>query len=414
MLASCFTPPQNINTLTLSSGASAWYHKKNHADENWLDTRLVSSLRQHTQWKHSPAFGHQARNNSAASLWPERDDALSREALLAEQVSFNRRSRQRVDGATRGSNNTKRRREGELSGEETKNRHFNPLRHHRRRLRKSEDSASSHRAVHGIFGPRPEALRPRNRVAQLNGVKVMRGLRVRNASDDGHRRSLEPVLRLEIHPVFVQPVKEFVMKRWRVFRSGSRKRSSISASGKGTGRRPDDQRVASSTSKDSIQLCRCNQNMTMTEGSRTSLGQRDPDDEASSRASAGRETILTNAGVSQEPTHHAQPTATSEPVVEIECSDENLPMEGNDHFPPREWVPRHRLPSSESGQTRERTSMSGTTVYNPPLIAEASPTLKKLKSDGSTPACTSRDIRDSKFLQEKEMVSAPEQPQKPM
>ena len=63
----------------------------------------------------------------------------------------------------------------------------------------------------------------------------MRGLTLRNKGDDGQRWSLEPYLASEHHPVFVQPVKEYVMKRWGIFRSGSRKQSSISASSEGTG-----------------------------------------------------------------------------------------------------------------------------------------------------------------------------------
>lgn len=110
----------------------------NQTDDNCLNVRLVSSLRQHTQWKHSPAFGHQARNNSATSLLPERDDALSREALLAEQVSLNQRLRQREDGAAKGITATKRRCQSELSGEELRRRRFFPSRH-RRHLRNAEE-----------------------------------------------------------------------------------------------------------------------------------------------------------------------------------------------------------------------------------------------------------------------------------
>lgn len=47
----------------------------------------------------------------------------------------------------------------------------------------------------------------------------MRGLRVRDLSDDGHRWSLEPVLRSKCDPVFIQSVKDYVMKRWKVFHS---------------------------------------------------------------------------------------------------------------------------------------------------------------------------------------------------
>ena len=153
LLPSWFLPPQDINAQTLPSG---WYHKKNQTDETWLNTTLVSRLRHYTRWKHSPTFGHQARNSSAASLWLERDDALSPEALLAEQVSLYRRWRQREDGAAKESTDTKRRRQSEPFGDEPKRRRFYSSRH-LWRLRKSEDSAFS------PFGPRLEALGPRGR-----------------------------------------------------------------------------------------------------------------------------------------------------------------------------------------------------------------------------------------------------------
>ena len=398
LLASCFTPPQSMNTLSLPSG---WYR----TDDNWLNARLVSSLRQHTQWKHSPAFGHQARNNSAASLWPERDDTLSREALLAEHISLNRRLRRREDRAAKESSDTKRRRQSELSDKEPKRRRFSPSRH-RRRLEKFEKS-SSHRILQRLCGRRSQALSLRGRLEQRNVLKVMRGLRVRNVSENFHRWSLEPVLRIHPHPVFVQPVKDYVMKRWRVFRSGNCNHSPNSAPSEGTEKRPDYQRAASSTSRDSIQLSRRAQIVTMNQGSGTSLGQLAPDAEASWSASAGKTRILKSAEVSKDSTNHAQTTAKSKPLTPIEHSDEeDLSMESTDCFPSAEWTFGRSLQSSESGQTRHRTSTSGTTVYNPPLIAEFSPNSQKLESDGSTSSGTSSEMSYPKFLHEGEMVSA--------
>lgn len=375
-----------MNTLTLPS---SWYHKINQADDNWLNTRLVSSLRQHTQWTYSPAFGHQARNNSAASLLPERDDALSREALLAEQVSSNRRLRQMKEGATKESADTKRRRQNEVPGDEPKRGRFlhSRLRH---RLRKSEKSASSQRILQRPLSPPPEALSPRGRVEQRNVLKVVRSLQVRKLSNNGHRRFLEPVLRYENHPIFVQPVKDYVMRRFRVFRSRGHKQSSISASSQGIAKRPYYQRAASSASKDSIQLGGRNHIMTMNQGSGTSLGQRDSDVEAWSSARAGREGTLASAEGPQDFAKNAQGTARPKPLIIIERSEGALPMESSTvYFPSKTYVPRHSLQSSESDQTTNRTSTSGTTVYNPPLIAEASPNSKSLESDGSTSSGTS-------------------------
>lgn len=369
LLASCFTPPQNINTLTLPAG---WYHNKNRTDANLLNTRLVSSLRQHMQWKHSPAFGHQARNNSAASLWPERDDGLSRKALLADRVSLSQRLRQREDEATKGSNDKIRHCQSELSEGEHKRRRFFPSRH-RSRLKRSDKSATSHRILQRPSAPRPETSSLRDRFKQKNILKVMHGSRVRNVSDDAHRWSLEPVVRSENHPIFVQPVKDYVMKRWRVFRSGSRNRSSISALSEGIGEHPFHQRAVSSNRKESVQLSRRPQIITTSEASGTSLAQPAPDSEASSSAPAGRERTLAGAEASQNFTNHAHTTAKSELLIAVERSDEDLPIDRVDYSPSTNWIPRRSPQPSESGQTRYRTSTSGTTVYNPPLIAEASP-----------------------------------------
>lgn len=409
LLASCFTLPQNIKSLTLPSG---WYDQKSSTSDPWLNTRLVSSLRQQTQWKHSPAFGHQARNNSAASLWPERDDALSREALIAERVSLNRRLKLRHRGdrdANEGAY-TKRRHQSEPTGNESKRRRFF-LSCYRGRLRTS-DSTSSHRCLRGLSGPGSEPVSSHGRIKQKNALKVMRGLRLRNVGNRGQRWSLEPFLRSESHPVFVQPVKEYVMRRLALFRPRSRDHSSTSASSEGAGKRPNYQRAASSTSLDSIQLSRRTPVMTMIQGSRTSLGHLASDADALANAPAGRERILTNAEASQGSISHFQTTSESGPLIAIECSGEDLP-ENTNCLTPIERVPRYFLHSPELGQIRNRASTSGTIVYDPPLIAEASPNSKTIASDGSTSSGMSSGIRSPRILQEEAIVRASEQHSEP-
>lgn len=404
LLASCFTLPQNIKTLTLPSG---WYDQKSSTSDPRLNTRLVSSLRQQTQWKHSPAFGHQARNNSAASLWPERDDTLSREALLAERVSLNRRLklRHRDRDANEGAY-TERRRQSEPTGNEPKRRRFF-LSCYRGRFRTS-DSTSSHRCLRGLSGPGSDSVSSHGRVKQKNPPKVMRGLRLRNVANRGQRWSLEPFLRSENHPVFVQPVKEYVMRRLAVFRPRSRDHSSTSASSEGAGKRPNYQRAASSTSRDSIQLSRRTPIMTMIHGSRASLEHLASDAEALANAPAGREQILTNAEALQGSINHFQTTSESGPLMTIEeHSGEDLP-ENTNCLTPTERIPRYLLHSPEPGQMRNRASTSGTTVYNPPLIAEASPNSKTIASDGSTSSGTSSGIRGPRTLQEEATVRASE------
>ena len=89
LLASCFTPAQDMNTATLPNECQ--HERRHQADGISEEKRLISSLRQHSQHKHSPAYGHQARNNSVVDTWSDKDTGVSREARLAEEVSYRRR-----------------------------------------------------------------------------------------------------------------------------------------------------------------------------------------------------------------------------------------------------------------------------------------------------------------------------------
>ena len=402
LLATCFTLPQSMN-IPLPSGL---YDQKIRTADTWLNTGLVSSLKQQTQWKHSPAFGHQARNNSTASLWPQRDDALSREALLAEQVSLNRRlRRQREDGDSKNGAYTERRRQSQPSGEDLKRFRFLPS-HCLRRLRTS-DSASSHRHLQGHSSPQLWILSSSGRVKHKNTLKVIRGLRPRNLSDEGQRWLFEPFLRSENHPVFVQPIKDYVMKRCGVFRSRSRNLSSSLTLNRSPETRSDNQRAASRKSRDSIQLNRRTQVMAMIQDSENTIRKSSPGFIASLKASASKEKTPSLQTL-QDPTRNVQTTAGAEPLSSIEHSSEDPFMKGIDYSSSTEWVPHGSLQSLESGPTRNRTSTSGTTIYNPPLITEASPDSKKLESDESTSSGTSSGARESNSPQEGETPSASE------
>lgn len=94
LLGSSFTSPHNMNTSTLPAN---WYHKGYQVDSYVKNTGLVSSLRQHAQFRHEPAYGHHARNNSA--VWPDKERVPSREDYLAGQISRKRLSRRQEGGA---------------------------------------------------------------------------------------------------------------------------------------------------------------------------------------------------------------------------------------------------------------------------------------------------------------------------
>ena len=408
LLATCFTLPQSMN-IPLPSGLC---DRKNQTDDTWLHTRLVSSLKQQTQWKYSPAFGYQARNNSTASLWPQRDDALSREALLAEQVSLSRRlRRQRADGDSENSAYTKWRLQSQPTGEDPKRFRCLPSRY-LRRLRTS-DPASSHRHLQGHSSPQSGLLISNGRVKHKNALKIIRGLRPRKLSDEGQRWFLEPFLRSEHHPVFVQPIKDYVMKRCGIFRFRSRDLSSSLTLNRSPETHPDNQCAASRTSRNSTQLSRRTQVMAMNQNSESALGKLSPGVIASRKASASKEKTPSHQTL-RDPTKNVQTTARAEPLISIEHSSKDLLMNRADYSSSTKWVPRDSLQSLESGPTSNRTSTSGTTIHNPPLITEASSNSKKLESDESTSSGTFSGARESNSPQEGETPSASERDFEPI
>ena len=402
LLATCFTLPQSMN-IPLPSGL---YDQKIRTDDTWLSTRLVSSLKKQTQWKYSPAFGYQARNNSSASLWPQRDDALSREALLAEQISLNRRlRRQTEDGDSTNGAYTEQRRRSQATIEDPIRFRFLSSRY-LRRLRIS-DPASSHQHLQEQSSPQSGLLSSSGRVKHKNALKIIRGLRPQNLSDDGQRWSFEPFLRSETHPVFIQPVKDYVMKRCGVFRSRSRSLSSSLTLKRSPDTRPENQRAASRTSRDSIQLSRPFQVMNLTQDSENILRKLSPGCIASLKASASRGKTPSHQTL-QDPTKNVQTTARAEPLIAIKHSREDQFMKSIDSPSSTEWAPRDSLQSLDSGPTRNRTSTSGTTIYNPPLITQASPDSKKLESGESTSSSTLSGARESDSPHEREAPSGSE------
>ena len=138
LLASCFSLPQGMDTLTLPSG---WYRQGHQLGGNGTTNRLVSSLRQHSQRIQSPAFGHQARNNSAEFLWPI-SDTKPREARLAEQVSRNRVSRHRGARQKRSKFRSEKA-HGIDESDESNSQHRFPSRRHRRLHRSTRRSTTS-------------------------------------------------------------------------------------------------------------------------------------------------------------------------------------------------------------------------------------------------------------------------------
>ena len=268
LLASCFSVPQEMKTLTLPS---EWYRQNRQMG---TASRPVSSLRQHTPWSHSPAFGYHARNNSAESLCSTAECETSREARLAEHVSRNRALKQ-----TRkpGKKVTTRRRDrgvdnrgGTLSG------HGSFPLHLRKGFRSNKCSAS----------PQPKGYRSKPQSqGQDQPARGTWAMPLQDGARGEHSWALEPRLRSEGSPVFIQPIKQYIRKRWRTFCARNRHLSQTSASGECDGRfnsststlgRSSKRQLeyppnASSISRASVQLNRRYPILTMCQGNGSSV-----------------------------------------------------------------------------------------------------------------------------------------------
>ena len=271
LLASCFSVPQEMKTLTLPLG---WYRQNRQIG---TASRPISSLRQHTQWRHSPAFGYHARKNSAESLRSTAVCETSREARLAEYVSRNRALKQTRKPGKKVTTRRRDRRVDYQGGTLSGHRSF-PL-HLREGFISTICSASSQH-----LPPKKCRSQPQSQVQD----QPAHGTWVMPLEDSGcGKRSwaLEPTLSSEGPPVFVQPIKQFIRKRWRTFCARNRHSSQTSASGECDGRfyfststlgRSSKRQLeyhlnASSISRASVQLNRRYPILTMFQGNRSSV-----------------------------------------------------------------------------------------------------------------------------------------------
>lgn len=384
-----------MKTLTLPSG---WYRQNRQIG---TVSRLVSSLRQHTQWSHSPAFGYHARNNSAESLCSTAVCETSREAHLAEHVSRNRLLKQtRRPGKKATTRRRDRRvdhRDGNLSGHSS----F-PLQLVEG-FRNTIRSASSH-----CLPPKGRRSLP-DSPGQEQPVYGNWAMPLQGGGHAKRSSALEPTSRSEGPPVFIQPIKQNFLKRWRTLCARNRHSSRTSASSEcderfnsstaalksSSKRQFDYRRNASSISGASVHLNRRYQILTMFKGSGSSVGI--PSSECTTESHELQLEIASSATTEQR-------SHTSNVVVQADIDDylgksaiilppphqkDGIHKDAEDPSSySQSQAPQESLETLEAGHTRHRTSTSGTTIYHPPLIAEASPDSQKLNSDSSSSTVT--------------------------
>lgn len=199
------------------------------------------------RFRQSPAYGHAAREPSMASPWPNLYKGSSRQTNLEEDKSVWREPEQVPKQPIKGRNHKGKGRK-ELSSEndntdESDNCPFARLRAHLSSIdeapirkapfkRRKVDRMFSRRETPSLDESRQLFHRcSSDRGARPNGSS-RRCIRLhrKGSSGDclGPQWSLQPVLRSEAHPVFIQPVKEHVIRRWagRIHAKVSRKSSS--------------------------------------------------------------------------------------------------------------------------------------------------------------------------------------------
>jgi hypothetical protein len=225
LLGSCFTLPLDFMTCIPSSTFSAF-------DEDGYpslpDPRMISSLRMHSHFRYSPCFGHEQRNSSPVQMLPALYDGPSPGLFSPPGLMGIRTTPPKGDKSLPISKRHKEHRGRDMSGA----------------------SATSHEGRSSAYwksqGRRegPETAAGAKEWCLRNGINKLsrRGGKLKQRSSsmesleigkwgrmDGYRISkpgafqrlnyrLQPVIRSEPHPVFVQPVKELVVKRWKTFR----------------------------------------------------------------------------------------------------------------------------------------------------------------------------------------------------
>lgn len=232
LLGSCFTLPPDHNGMLLPDYTSYDLN----GSENSPDPRLISSLRLHTHFRYSPCFGHQARNTSPVQLWSGAYDGPSpNTSPLPMTTGFQTPvigtsgSRPRRCGSRRPLNVT----EGSESNCSLENQAEDYVNSFEKcnldptasvtawYRRQGIDDDNARRMILTYIPGESGARRQQPKAVQIDGdMDIPQGYRGVQSSPRTPKTnySLQPVIRSEPHHVFVQPVRELVVKRWRTFR----------------------------------------------------------------------------------------------------------------------------------------------------------------------------------------------------
>ncbi|KAH6677103.1 hypothetical protein B0J14DRAFT_475059 [Halenospora varia] len=238
LLGSCFTlppdciidtPPPNHTTL------------EKHGLSSLPDTRMISSLRLHTQFRYSPCFGHEARNPSPIHSWPGVHSSVSQSATdtgfeIPHICTLNdrqkRRRGRRTRNVTEGSVSEcsmqgadgyiSRRNTGDLDPAAATAAWYNHARNIREQISRAlilPHLPSDARKIGSKNGSgQGERLIPPRTTPNEEDIEFDEYEPPEDARSSSRNYRLQPIIRSEPHHVFVQPVRELVVKRWRSIR----------------------------------------------------------------------------------------------------------------------------------------------------------------------------------------------------
>lgn len=407
LLATCFTLPPEVFHC---SPPSPVYYDPKRRKLNPPDARLISCLRLHAQYRDAPAFGHNARNSSFALSWSGEYIAPSREELLAEEVSRRRRAQQTPKAANRQGPLRSSRRSWSDNESETGDRSVDTpaLRPYWRRYQSSAEMTTlckapfQRRRLDRIFGrpwrfgagtntpvystSRSNRSRPSRPTSMLNLSASLK--RHRDGSAYTHRWSFQPILRSEAHPVFIQPIKEHIIRRWRAFRSRTSSPSSASNSDESFFTRSPRWNGASEVCSAGSPLVRSRQS----EEPSTSTPEPSAPDAAllslpvSAESVEPSSSLLTTSEASTGlPTNVSPSLTSSSPLSSAQDESPNVHNTTPANATSSSYFPPFLTPHQTSTQTKhppkgrpQRSSTVGTILFSPPVIAQASPNSEKV------------------------------------
>ncbi|MCJ1450722.1 hypothetical protein MMC28_001056 [Mycoblastus sanguinarius] len=259
--------------------------------------------------------------------------------------------------------------------------------------RRWQTELSNERSMENLtpFKSAPPLLSPPNNTQQSEPRKLQRARPRRSLSHEFHHCSLQPILLLECHPVFVQPVKDYVRKQWRSFRITRRNDSSNSALRERNGKHVERPSAVSRTSNEPAQLFQHSQLTTTVQGSGSPLGIPSTIRKPSPSTSPKILSAPPTTDVSPSSRVHSPHKASTESVLQIikdrhpsQQPEKREAIDEMSYFPRPGQFPLHSCAMPDFAQTRpNRVSSSGTTVFTPPIIKSASPNSKNLVSTES-------------------------------